>query len=115
MSHQKSSPRQKRKERIRKKVMGTAQRPRLTVFRSLRSVSAQLIDDVAQCTLVAAHSLDQEKGGGNKKAAAHVGQLLAERALTKNIKEVVFDRNGYRYHGVIKELADAARKAGLQF
>lgn len=115
MSHQKTSSRVKRKLRVRKKVMGTTERPRLTVFRSNRYVYAQIIDDLNHCTLVSAQSLKQEKDAGNKKGASTVGQTVAEKALAKNIKSVVFDRNGYQYHGIIKEVAEAARKAGLQF
>ncbi|NWF99897.1 MAG: 50S ribosomal protein L18 [Thermoanaerobaculaceae bacterium] len=106
--------------RIRKVVSGTSERPRLVVFRSLNNVYAQLIDDVAGVTLVAASTLDASirsglTHGGNRAAGRAVGKSLAERAKEKGISQVVFDRAGFRYHGVVKELADAAREAGLQF
>jgi large subunit ribosomal protein L18 len=109
---------ERRRMRIRKRVNGTQERPRLTVFRSNQNIYAQIIDDIAGKTLVSASSRD--KGvevayGGNKSAAAKVGGKLAEKAIQAGIKKVVFDRNGYAYHGRIKELADAARKAGLDF
>jgi large subunit ribosomal protein L18 len=112
--------RERRKMRVRKHVFGTAERPRLTVFRSLKNIYAQLIDDSAGHTLVEASSRgkDVAKGlgyGGNKKAAAQVGKLLGERALAKGIQLAAFDRNGYKFHGRIKELAEAARKVGLKF
>jgi large subunit ribosomal protein L18 len=108
----------RRKMGIRKRVSGTQERPRLTVFRSNLNIYAQIIDDIAGKTLVSASSRDKgvELGyGGNKSAAAKVGGTLAEKAIQAGIKKVVFDRNGYAYHGRIKELADAARKAGLDF
>ncbi len=106
--------------RIRKVVSGTPERPRLVVFRSLNNVYAQLVDDVAGVTLVAASTLEASiRGGlthgGNRAAGRAVGKSLAERAKEKGISRVVFDRAGFRYHGVVKELADAAREAGLQF
>jgi len=106
--------------RIRKAVAGTAERPRLVVFRSLANVYAQLIDDVKGATLVAASTVEKDlrKGlpnGGNKAAGRAVGKAIAERAKDKGITSVVFDRAGFRYHGVVKELADAAREAGLKF
>ncbi len=106
--------------RIRKAVAGTAERPRLVVFRSLANVYAQLIDDVKGTTLVAASTVERDlrKGlphGGNKAAGRAVGKAIAERAKDKGITSVVFDRAGFRYHGVVKELADAAREAGLKF
>jgi large subunit ribosomal protein L18 len=106
--------------RIRKSVSGTPERPRLVVFRSLRHVSAQLIDDVAGRTLAAASTAEKElteglKHGGNKAAGKAIGAAIAKRAQEKGITTVVFDRAGFRYHGVIKELADAARAAGLKF
>jgi large subunit ribosomal protein L18 len=111
---------QRRKRRIRKKLFGTPQRPRLSVFRSLKHISAQLIDDVSGATLVQAASQTKElRGavphGGNKSAAAKVGAMLAERAKAKGITKVALDRNGCRFHGRIKALADAAREAGLSF
>jgi len=106
--------------RIRKAVTGTAERPRLVVFRSLANVYAQLIDDVEGATLVAASTVEKDlrKGlsaGGNKSAGRAVGKAIAERAKDKGITAAVFDRAGFRYHGVVKELADAAREAGLKF
>ncbi|SKA82224.1 large subunit ribosomal protein L18 [Clostridium sp. USBA 49] len=103
--------------RIRKKVSGTSERPRLSVYRSEKNIYAQIIDDVAQKTLVSASSLDKEfEGvGSNKEAARKVGALIAKRALEKGIKSVVFDRGGYIYHGRIQELAEGAREAGLEF
>ena len=103
--------------RIRNKISGTAERPRLCVFRSNANVYAQIIDDVAGNTLVSASTLDKEikTKHANKEAAKEVGKLSAKRAAEKNIKDVVFDRGGYIYHGVIKELAEAAREGGLQF
>ena len=106
--------------RVRKKVNGTSERPRLNVFRSLNHIYAQVIDDTKGITLVAASTLDEAlKGkftnGGNKDAAKAVGTLIAKKALEKGLKTVVFDRGGYLYHGRIKELAEAAREAGLDF
>jgi large subunit ribosomal protein L18 len=112
--------RERRKQGIRKKVSGTAQQPRMTVFRSLQHIYAQIIDDVSGVTLCEASTMSKDlkgeiKYGGNAAAAKRVGQLLAERAKQKNIAGVSFDRNGYRYHGRIKALADAAREGGLKF
>jgi len=112
--------RERRKARVRRKVFGTADHPRLTVFRSNKGIYAQLIDDMKGHTLCAASSRDKElageiRNGGNKQAAAVVGRTLAARARMHNIRTVAFDRNGYRYHGRVKALADAAREAGLQF
>ena len=109
--------RERRHARVRNKVSGTADRPRLCVFRSNSNLYAQIIDDVAGNTLVQASTLDKEVKTklSNKEAAKEVGSLVAKRALEKNIKEVVFDRGGYIYHGVIKELAEAAREGGLKF
>jgi large subunit ribosomal protein L18 len=106
--------------RVRKKLSGTSERPRLNVFRSLTNIYAQIIDDSTGNTLVAASSIDSAlktklKFGGNKEAAKEVGKLIAEKATDKGIKLVVFDRGGYIYHGRVKELADAAREAGLEF
>lgn len=111
----------RRKKRVRKKIRGTAERPRLSVFRSPRHTYAQIIDDSAGKTLVEASSLSKElapkigKRGGNKKGAAYVGAAVADRALKLGIKKVVFDRNGFLYHGRIKALSDAAREHGLEF
>jgi len=110
----------KRKVRVRTKVRGTAERPRLSVFRSAKHITAQIIDDVNNTTLVYASTnvkdvSDGLKYTGNVDAAKAVGAVIAKRALDKNIKQVVFDRNGFLYHGRIKALADAAREAGLTF
>jgi large subunit ribosomal protein L18 len=106
-------------ERIRKKILGTSERPRLNVYRSLNHIYVQLIDDLEGKTIVAAHSAEGEKGqkrtGGNVAAAKTVGKVIAERAKGKGIKKVIFDRGGYIYHGRVKALADAAREAGLEF
>lgn len=103
--------------RIRKKVHGTAERPRLAVFRSEKNIYAQIIDDVAGKTLVSASSLDKEfeGNGSNKEAAKKVGEMVAKKAIEKGIKAVVFDRGGYIYHGRIEELASGAREGGLEF
>ena len=107
----------KRHKRVRSKVSGTPERPRLNVFRSEKNIYAQIIDDVAGNTLVAASSLDKEisGNGGNKEAARAVGKLVAERAKAKGIDTVVFDRGGYLYHGRVAELAAGAREGGLEF
>jgi large subunit ribosomal protein L18 len=106
-------------DRIRKKVMGTSERPRLNVYRSLNHIYAQVIDDLKGVTVVAASTAVGKKGervtGGNVAAAKTVGKKIAELAKAKGITKVVFDRGGYIYHGRIKALADAAREAGLQF
>ena len=109
--------RARRHARVRRKISGTAERPRLCVYRSNTKLYVQVIDDVAGKTLVSASTLDKEVKTkyANKEAAKEVGALIAKRALEKNIKDVVFDRGGYIYHGVIKELADAARNGGLNF
>jgi large subunit ribosomal protein L18 len=116
----KNKARKKRHLRVRKKISGTAQAPRLNVYRSSKHIYAQLIDDVAGVTIVSASTVDPElkdqvSHGGNQEAAAKVGELIAKRGIEKGVKEVVFDRGGYLYHGRIKTLADAAREAGLQF
>jgi len=104
-------------KRIRRKLSGTNERPRLAVFRSVAHIYAQVIDDVAGTTLVSASSVDKgaKTDGGNVAAAKTIGKLVAERAREKGIKAVVFDRGGYQYHGRVKALADAARAAGLEF
>ena len=104
-------------QRIRKKVLGTLERPRLAVFRSVAHIYAQVIDDGAGKTLAAASSVDKgvRTNGGNVAAAKTIGKLLAQRAQEKGIKRVVFDRGGYQYHGRVKALAEAAREAGLEF
>ena len=109
--------RKKRHLRVRKKVSGTELRPRLAVFRSEKNIYAQIIDDVNGLTLVSASSLDKDftGAGSNKEAAKKVGEVIAKRALEKGIKEVVFDRGGYVYHGRVQNLAEGAREAGLEF
>lgn len=106
-----------RHKRVRAKISGTPERPRLCVYRSLANISAQIIDDVNGVTLVSASSLEKdfENYGGNKDAANFVGKKIAERALEKGIKDVVFDRGGYVYHGRVASLADGAREGGLAF
>ena len=106
-----------RHKRVRGKVSGTADCPRLCVYRSTNNIYAQIIDDVNGVTLVSASSLDKsiEGNGGNKEAAKAVGKLVAERAKEKNITDVVFDRGGNIYHGRVKELAEGARESGLNF
>lgn len=112
--------RQARHDRLRKRVVGTEQRPRLSVFRSLSNLYAQVIDDESGKTIVSASTVDKElkpvvKSGGNIDAAKAVGELVAKRAVEKGIKQVVFDRGGFQYHGRVKALADAAREGGLEF
>ena len=116
----KNANRLQRHKRVRRKITGTTQRPRLCVFRSSNNIYAQIIDDANRVTLTAASSLDAEvKGavnhGGNKEAAKMVGEMIAKRAIEKGITEVVFDRGGYLYHGRDQVLAEAAREAGLKF
>ncbi|ERT60528.1 MULTISPECIES: 50S ribosomal protein L18 [Megasphaera] len=120
MKSSKNAIRVKRHWRIRKHITGTAERPRLNVFRSLSNMYAQVIDDVNGVTLVSASTLDKEIKGqtdvrGNADAAKLVGTLVAKRAMEKGITTVVFDRGGYVYHGRVAALAEAAREAGLQF
>jgi len=111
----------KRKRRVRKRIRGTSERPRLSVFKSARHIYAQIVDDTKARTLVDASSLSKEvragmEGkGGNKAGAGIVGELIAKRAAEKGIKAVVFDRNGFLYHGRVKALAEAAREHGLEF
>ena len=109
--------RERRHLRVRKKISGTAECPRLCVYRSNTNLYAQIIDDVAGVTIVSASTLDKaiKTKHANKEAAKEVGTLIAKKAIEKNIKAVVFDRGGYIYHGVVKELAEAAREAGLEF
>lgn len=113
----KNAMRLKRHTRVRGKISGTPECPRLNVFRSEKNIYAQIIDDVAGNTLVAASSLDKEieGNGGNKAAARAVGKLVAQRAKAKGIDVVVFDRGGYLYHGRVAELAEGAREGGLEF
>ena len=109
--------RKRRHVRVRTKISGTAECPRLCVYRSNTNLYAQIIDDVAGVTIVSASTLDKsvKTKHANKEAAKEVGALIAKKAIEKNIKAVVFDRGGYIYHGVVKELAEAAREAGLEF
>jgi large subunit ribosomal protein L18 len=115
----KNATRQRVHDRIRKKVLGTPERPRLNVYRSLNHIYAQLIDDLQGVTLVSASTAEGKKSeratGGNIAASKSVGRTIAQRAKAKGISKVVFDRGGYLYHGRIKALADAAREGGLQF
>jgi large subunit ribosomal protein L18 len=103
--------------RVRKKVFGTPERPRLSVYRSAKNIYAQIIDDINAITVVAASSVEKDFSakGGNKEGAKLVGELVAKKAIDKGIKEVVFDRGGYIYHGRVQQLAEAAREAGLKF
>ena len=110
----------KRKKRIRKALSGTDERPRLTVFRSARHIYAQIINDISGQTLVSASSMEKvvkARDGFDSKveAAGHIGKLIGERAMGKGINKVVFDRNGYQYHGRVKAVSDGAREAGLEF
>jgi len=109
--------RKKRHKRVRGKISGTPERPRLNVFRSDKHIYAQVIDDVAGVTLCSASSVEKsfDGMGGNKDAAKRVGSMIAERAKAKGLETVVFDRGGYIYHGRVKELAEAAREGGLKF
>ena len=113
----KNAMRQKRHVRVRGKISGTPERPRLNVFRSNANIYAQIIDDVNGVTLVAANTLEKDFEGatGNIEAAKKVGQVVAERAKAKGIEEVVFDRGGYIFHGRVAALAEGAREAGLKF
>jgi large subunit ribosomal protein L18 len=116
-----SSARQKRKKRVRRKVRGTSEKPRLTIFRSSKNIYAQIIDDTTFSTIVDASTVSRDirpaiKGkGGNREGASMIGKYIAERALAKGIKKVVFDRNGFLYHGRVRSLAEAAREKGLEF
>ena len=109
--------RMRRHTRVRGKISGTAERPRLNVYRSLNHIYAQVIDDVTGATLVSASSVEKDFGmtGGNKEAARKVGKLIGERAKAAGIGAVVFDRGGYLYHGRVQELAEGARESGLEF
>ena len=120
MKNNRNVARLRKHVRVRKKISGTTERPRLNVFRSLNHIYAQIIDDTSGVTLVSASTIDSAlkdkvQSGGNIEAAAQVGKLIAEKAVDKGIKSVVFDRGGYLYHGRIKALAEAAREAGLEF
>ena len=109
--------RTRRHIRVRRKISGTSECPRLCIYRSNTNIYAQVVDDVAKVTLASASTLDKEvkEKHANKAAAKEVGALIAKRAMEKNIKTVVYDRGGYIYHGIVKELAEAAREAGLEF
>lgn len=116
----KNKIRLRKHERVRKKIKGTSQKPRLNIFRSLNNIYAQIVDDTTGTTLVATSTLDslvksKVKYGGNKEAAKEIGKVIAQKASEKGIKQVVFDRGGYIYHGRIKELAESARESGLEF
>lgn len=116
----KNGIRLRKHDRVRKKITGTPERPRLNVFRSLKNIYVQVIDDTTGTTLVSASTIDEAvKGkiayGGNKEAAKEVGKLIAQKAIEKGIKQVVFDRGGYLYHGRVAELAEGAREGGLEF
>lgn len=116
----KNGIRLRKHDRVRKKITGTSERPRLNVFRSLKNIYVQVIDDTTGTTLVSASTIDEAvKGkiayGGNKDAAKEVGKLIAQKAIEKGIKQVVFDRGGYLYHGRVAELAEGAREGGLEF
>ena len=120
VAKERQESRKKRQVRVRRKIRGSAQRPRLCVFRSAKHIYAQIIEDTTGTTLVALSTVCKDVSGemnygGNVEAAKLVGKKLAERALAKNITQVVFDRNGFLYHGRVKALADAAREAGLSF
>ena len=115
-----NNKRQIRHRRLRKKVLGTTERPRLAVYFSERHISAQVIDDQVGKTVASVHTTEadirsEKTTGANVATAQKVGKLIAERAASKNIKKVVFDRGGYKYHGKVKALADAAREAGFEF
>lgn len=120
VAKERQEARKKRQVRVRRKIRGSAQRPRLCVFRSAKHIYAQIIEDATGTTLVAVSTVNKDVSGdlnygGNVEAAKQIGKKLAERALAKNITQVVFDRNGFLYHGRVKALADAAREAGLSF
>jgi len=118
--HRKEELRKKRHRRVRKKVLGTPERPRLNVYRSLNNIYAQIVDDTKAHTIAAASTIDREirgqlKTGGNVESAKSVGLLVGKRAMEAGIREVVFDRGGYQYHGRVKAVAEGAREAGLRF
>jgi len=118
MQVDKKKRRVRRKFSIRNKVKGTVERPRLTIYKSNKNIYVQIIDDEQGLTICSSSTLAKElnlKGKCNKASAEKIGTVVAEKALSKGLKSVVFDRNGYQYHGVVKELADACRKAGLEF
>jgi len=120
LAESKKEARHRRHHRIRKGVYGTSERPRLNVFKSLKHIYVQIIDDLAGNTLISASTMDREfrerlRTGGNIQSAKEVGALVARRAIDKGIKKVVFDRGGFPYHGRVKALAEAAREGGLEF
>jgi len=115
MKKTRNSQRLHRARRIRAKISGTAVKPRLRVFRSLRTMSVQLIDDENQTTLVSANLSDVKGAKNNVEGAQQLGEVVAKKAIDKKISEVVFDRAGYKYHGKVKAIADGARSAGLKF
>jgi large subunit ribosomal protein L18 len=120
MTVNKESGRKRRHNRIRRRISGTKDKPRMSVHRSINNICVQLIDDIEGVTLCAISTMDKsckekQKAGGNVKAAVLLGEMIAKAAQSKGIKKVVFDRSGYLYHGRIKALADSARKAGLEF
>lgn len=114
---QKQAKRLQRKRHVRKRISGTAERPRLTVFKSNKNLSVQVIDDIKGHTLVSASTLEKDLSGTktNVEGGVKIGKIIGERMKAANITTIVFDRNGYMYHGVIKALADAAREEGIQF
>ena len=114
---QKQTKRLQRKRHVRKRISGTAERPRLTVFKSNKNLSVQVIDDIKGHTLVSASTLEKDLSGikVNVEGGAKLGKVVGERMKAANISTIVFDRNGYMYHGVVKALADAARESGIQF
>jgi large subunit ribosomal protein L18 len=120
-SYSRIESRIKRKKRVRKRVRGTSEQPRLSVFRSSKHIYAQIIDDTTATTLVDSSSMAKDirtldnVSGGNKDGASYIGKSIAQKALEKGIKKVVFDRNGFLYHGRVKALAESAREAGLEF
>ncbi|HUH35243.1 MAG TPA: 50S ribosomal protein L18 [Moheibacter sp.] len=115
MALSKTEKRQKIKRRVRRNIFGTAERPRLSVYRSNKEIYAQLIDDNAGVTLASASSREKSEGANKTEQAATVGKLIAEKAKAKGIETIVFDRNGFVYHGRVKALADGAREGGLKF
>lgn len=117
MSQSRLAGRLRRKQRIRSKITGTSERPRLTIFRSSKHLYAQVIDDTEGKTLVSVSTVEKDHGkaGSNKVNAEALGKRIADRAKSSKIEQVVFDRNGYIYHGVVKAFADAARESGLRF
>lgn len=114
MAKSKLELRLRRKKRIRKKLRGTASTPRLSIYKSLKYIYAQLVDDDKGHTLASASTLDKKTGGSNATAAKELGSLIAEKAKASGIEKAIFDRNGFLYHGVVKQVADSAREAGLK-